>query len=107
MMTETAERLTRQLTPDGKERHAEVRQQVMKEFPPATNKKHEPPHDGIAAHLRQVRKSQRLTYEAVAQQAGVRNANTVKDVEFGRNTDLTDIEAIAGALCLKLELIQT
>ena len=77
MMTEKAERLTRQLTPDGKERHAEVRQQVMKEFPPATNKKHEPPHDGIAAHLRQVRKSQRLTYEAVAQQAGVRNANTV------------------------------
>ena len=106
-MAEKIERLTRQLTRDEKERHSRVRQQVMKEFPPAHTKKHEPLQEGIAAQLRQARKGQGLTYEAVAQRAGVRSANAVKDVEFGRNTDLADIEAIAGALGLKLELVQT
>ena len=105
-MVEKPERLTRQLTPDEKQRHAEVRQQVMKEFPPAKNKKHKPLQNGIVAQLRQARKSQGLTYEAVAAQAGLRSANVVKDVEFGRNKDLADIEAIADALGLRLELVQ-
>ena len=106
-MANQPERQTRRLTSDEQERHAEVRRQVMKEYPPAKNKKHEPLQTGIAARLRQARKSQGLTYEAVAQQAGVQSANAVKDVEYGRNTDIADIEAIAGALGLKLELVQT
>ena len=105
-MAEKPERITRQLTPDEKRRHAEVRQQVMKDFPPTENRKHAALQSGIAAQLRQARKSEELTYEAVAEQAGLRSANTVKDVEFGRNKDIADIQAIADALGLKLELVQ-
>ena len=105
-MAEKPEQLRRQLTADEKQRHGKVRQQVMAEFPPAKNKKHAPLQVGIAAQLRQARKAQGLTYEAVAQQAGVRSANAVKDVEFGRNKDIADIEVIADALGLKLELVQ-
>jgi ribosome biogenesis protein Tsr3 len=34
------------------------------------------------------------------------DANTVKDVEYGRHTELATIEAIAKALGLKLELVE-
>jgi hypothetical protein len=34
------------------------------------------------------------------------DANTVKDVEYGRNTELPNLEAIAKALGLKLELVE-
>lgn len=33
-------------------------------------------------------------------------ANTVKDVEYGRDVSLTHIESIAAALGLKLELVE-
>jgi transcriptional regulator with XRE-family HTH domain len=56
--------------------------------------------------LRKVRKAQGLTYEAVARQASIANSNTVKDVEYGRNNQLSDIEAIANALGLRLELVE-
>lgn len=47
-----------------------------------------------------------LTYEAVAKEAGLPNANIVKDVEYGRNAELPSMEAIAQALGLKLELVE-
>jgi len=56
--------------------------------------------------LRRARRARRLTYEAVAKKAGLPSANTVKDVEYGRNTELSSIEAIAKALGLKLELVE-
>jgi transcriptional regulator with XRE-family HTH domain len=61
---------------------------------------------GIAADLRQARKARGLTYEAVAQKAGLPSANAVKDVEYGRNTELSTIEAVAKALGLELELVE-
>jgi len=77
----------------------------MQEFPPA-EKKQQPLSTGIAADLRRARISRGLTYEAVAKEAGLPNANTVKDVEYGRNTELPSMEAIAKALGLKLELVE-
>lgn len=99
------ERISRPLTAAEKARHAKVRRQVTEEFPPA-EKRQQPLSTGIAADLRRARKSRGLTYEAVAQEAGLPNANTVKDVEYGRNTDLPSLEAIAKALGLKLELVE-
>ena len=105
-MTQTKfERISRPLTAEEKARHAEIREQVMQEFPPA-EKKQQPLSTGIAADLRRARISRGLTYEAVAKEAGLPNANTVKDVEYGRNTELPSIEAIAKALGLKLELVE-
>lgn len=99
------ERIIRPLTAEEKSRHAQIREQVMQEFPPA-EKKRQPLSSGIAADLRGVRKARGLTYEAVAKEAGLPDANTVKDVEYGRNTELPNLEAIAKALGLKLELVE-
>jgi hypothetical protein len=103
---EMAKRVFRRLTAAEKKRHAEIRKEVMKEFPPAKRKTHSPARSGIAAELRKMRKSQRLTYYAVAKQAGIPNPNTVKDVEYGRDAKLSNIEAIAKALGLRLELVE-
>ena len=99
-------RVIRPLTPQEKARHAQIRALVPQEFPPATTKKYQPVRTGIAARLRQARKAQGLTYYAVAKQAGIPNPNTVKDVEYGRDARLSNIEAIAKALGLKLELVE-
>jgi DNA-binding phage protein len=99
------ERITRPLTAEEKARHAQIREQVMQEFPPAQQKL-QPLGTGIAAKLRRARKARSLTYEAVANKAGLPSANTVKDVEYGRNTELSCIEAIAKTLGLKLELVE-
>ena len=99
------ERITRPLTAEEKARHAQIREQAMQEFPLA-EKKQQPLDTGIAADLRRARKARGLTYEAVAKEAGLPNANIFKDVEYGRNTELPSMEAIAKALGLKLELVE-
>jgi DNA-binding phage protein len=99
-------RIVRPLTAEEKARDTIVREQVMQEFPPVGKKKHEPLSTGIVAALRKARKAQGLTYESVAKQAGIPDANIVKDVEYGRDMSLAHIEAIARALGLKLELVE-
>ena len=99
------ERISRPLTAEEKARHAQIREQVMREFPPA-EKKQQLPSTGIAAELRRARKALGLTYEAVAKEAGLPNANAVKDVEYGRSIELSSVEAIAKVLGLKLELVE-
>lgn len=101
-----AKRISRKLTAEEKSRHAQIREQVMKEFPPAKQKNLRPVRTGVAAELRRARKAQGLTYYAVAKQAGIPNPNTVKDVEYGRNAKLFNIEAIAKVLGLRLELVE-
>ena len=107
MAKQKTKRIARELTPEERARHAQIREQVMKEFPPAKKKKHRPVRTGIGAELRKARKAKGLTYYAVAKQAGIPNPNTVKDVEYGRDAKLSSIEAIAKALGLKLELVET
>jgi len=104
-MENKPERLSRPLTSDEKSRHAEMREKVMREFPPAVTGKHEPDSQGVAGQLRRTRKSRGLTYDAVAELAGLSSGNTVKDVEYGRNTNLKHIEAIAQSLGMKIELV--
>jgi hypothetical protein len=106
MAKKKPERITRKLTAEEKARHAKIRERVEQEFPPAKKAKHQPVRTGIAAHLRKARKAQGLTYYAVAKRAGIPNSNTVKDVEYGRDAKLSNIEAIAKVLGLKLELVE-
>src|SRR5687768_10302959 len=95
-------RIVRKLTAEERARHARIRAEVMKEIPTAKRKKHQHARNGIAAELRRVRKAHGLTYESLARQAGIANSNTIKDVEYGRDSQLASIEAIANALGLKL-----
>ena len=106
MANKKVKRISRRLTDEEKARHAKIREQVMKEFPPVKKKKHQPVRTGIPAALRKARKAQGLTYYAVAKEAGIPNSNTVKDVEYGRDAKLSNIEAIAKVLGLKLELVE-
>jgi DNA-binding phage protein len=42
----------------------------------------------------------------VAKRAGVPNPNTVRDIEYGRDTKLSSVQAVAKALGLRLELVE-
>lgn len=60
---------------------------------------------GIGARIRQAREAQGLTWYAVAKRAGIPNPSTVRDIEYGRDTKLSSVEAIAEALGVALELV--
>jgi ribosome-binding protein aMBF1 (putative translation factor) len=104
-MNTKPDRIKRTLSAEEKATHAEVRRKVVDEFRPANQAKHHPAAEGIAGRLRIARKNRGLTYEKLAAEAGLPSANTVKDVEYGRDTDLHHVEAIARALGMRLELV--
>lgn len=83
-----------------------VREAVRREFPPRDPPLLEPARKGIAAQIRRAREAQGLTWYAVARRAGIPNPSTVRDIEYGRDTKLSSIEAVAKALGLRLELVE-
>lgn len=93
----------RKLTPEEKERLDEIERKAELDFPPAAQ---QPSRSGIAAQIRRARKSKGLSWEAVAQMAGVPNSNTVRDIEYGADAKLSSVEAVAKALGLKLEAVE-
>jgi hypothetical protein len=99
-------RIVRPATPEERARHAAIREQVMQEFPPAegAGRKDSPP--GIPAQLRSAREARGLTWYAVAKLAGIPNPSTVRDIEYGRDAQLSNVQAVAKALGLRLELVE-
>jgi ribosome-binding protein aMBF1 (putative translation factor) len=93
-------------TDEERERIREVREKVMDEFPPRDQPRLQPATGGIGAKIRSARESQGLTWHSLAEKAGGLNTNVVRDVEYGREVTLANIEAIAAALGLKLELVE-
>ena len=61
---------------------------------------------GIPTQIRQARQSRGLTWYALAKLAGIPNANTVRDIEYGRDAQLLTVQAVARALGLRLELLE-
>ena len=59
-------RIERPATAEKKKRHAEIRQKVMKEYPPAENAGPPQPPPGIPMQIWQARKAQGLTWYALA-----------------------------------------
>lgn len=94
----------RHLTDEEAARIEKMREQAQTDFPPAKKQRSPLPASGIAAELRRARKAQGLTWYAVAKRAGIPNPNTVRDVEQGADAKLSNLEAIAKALGLKLEV---
>jgi hypothetical protein len=97
-------RIVRPATTEEKERHAAVRHTIHQEFPPLADagRRESPP--GIPTQIRQAREAQGLTWYALAKRAGIPNANTVRDIEYGRDATLSTVQAVAQALGLRLEL---
>ena len=98
-------RVARPATAGDCKRHAAIRHEVMREFPPAegAGKKESP--TGIPAQIRRAREARGLTWYAVAKMAGIPNTNTVRDIEYGRDAKLSHVQAVAEALGLRLELV--
>ena len=93
-------------TQEERTRLREIREKVQQEFPPRNPPRLQPVTKGIAAQIRDARKAQGLTWYAVAKRAGVPNPNTVRDIEYGRDTKLSSLQAVAEALGLRIELVE-
>jgi len=97
----------RRLTTQERTRAAQIREVAAKDFPtkPDTGRKPSPP--GIPTQIRQAREVRQLTWYALAQQAGISNQATVRDIELGKDVKLSNLQAVAAALGLELELVET
>ncbi|MEX2315692.1 MAG: helix-turn-helix domain-containing protein [Pirellulales bacterium] len=87
------------------QRLQDIRDKAMKEFPPRDPPRLKPATSGIGAQIRSARESQGLTWYSLAEKAGIPNASIVRDIEYGREVTLANIEAVVAALGLKLELV--
>jgi ribosome-binding protein aMBF1 (putative translation factor) len=107
-----ARRIVRRIRRSGPEseeerrRLEEIREKVRKELPPREPPRLRPAAEGVGARIRAAREAQGLTWYAVAKRAGIPNPSTVRDIEYGRDTKLSSVEAIAKALGLQLELVE-
>jgi|SRR5580704_5836278 ribosome-binding protein aMBF1 (putative translation factor) len=99
-------RIVRPATADERRRHAEIREKVMQEFPPSPRVAQRESPPGIASDIRRAREAQGLTWYALAKRAGIPNPNTVRDIEYGRDAQLSNVHAVAKALGLRLELVE-
>jgi hypothetical protein len=90
-----------------RDRLRQIRENVKQEFPSRTPPRLQPATEGVGAAIRAAREAQGLTWYAVARRAGIPNPNTVRDIEYGRDTKLSSVEAVAEALGLRLELVET
>jgi ribosome-binding protein aMBF1 (putative translation factor) len=108
MEKKTIRRIRRGEPQDAKERARlrEIRERVQREFPPRDPPRLQPATTGIAARIREAREAQGLTWYAVAKRAGVPNPSTVRDIEYGRDTKLSSVQAVAQSLGLRLELVE-
>jgi transcriptional regulator with XRE-family HTH domain len=106
MATNEFKRIVRPATAEERQRHAEIRAKLEVEFPPVrTASKNDPP-SGLPAQIRTAREAKGLTWYAIAKLAGIPNPNTVRDIENGRDAQLSNVEAVAKALGLRLELVE-
>jgi ribosome-binding protein aMBF1 (putative translation factor) len=89
-----------------RQRVQEVREKVMQEFPPRDSPRLQHAATGIGAKIRLAREAQGLTWYSLAEKAGVSSANIIRDIEYGREVTLANIEVVAAALGLRLELVE-
>jgi hypothetical protein len=96
--------IERRLTAEERERHAKLRAAAMRKHPPKPIDP-QPAPPGIPAAIRAAREAQGLTWYAVAQRAGIPNQATIRDIEQGKDVKLSNLQAVAKALGLELELV--
>ncbi|HEX4588309.1 MAG TPA: helix-turn-helix transcriptional regulator [Gemmataceae bacterium] len=99
-------RIMRPATADERRRHADVRAKVKGEFPPAATAERPDSPPGLPARIRAAREAKGLTWYAVAKLAEIPNSGTVRDIEAGRDAQLSNVQAVARVLGLRLELVE-
>ena len=104
-MTKKFIRVSRTLTPEQQQEYEVVRQKAKEEFPPLDPPRGPSEKGRIALAIRNARRAQGLTFEQLAKQAGLADAGTVRDIEYGLDAKVSDVTAITKALGLRLELV--
>ena len=94
----------RKLTVAEEKRYGKMREQIQQEFPPKARQLSAPSPGSIAEQLRSAREAQGLTWYAVAKAAGIPNSGTIRDMEAGADAKLSNVQAVATVLGLRLEL---
>jgi hypothetical protein len=98
--------LHRPLTEEERAQHAQIREAVLRDIPPKPGTGRKPSPPGIPAQLRQAREARGLTWYALAKLAAIPNQATIRDMEQGKDVTLSNLQAVAAALGLKLELVE-
>jgi ribosome-binding protein aMBF1 (putative translation factor) len=107
MAKKKLQRVHRRLTADERTRHARIREAAMKDIPPKPGTGRKPSPPGIPTRIRHAREAQGLTWYALAHQAGIPNQATIRDIEQGKDVKLSNLQAVAAALGLELELVNS
>jgi len=105
-MKKRLQHLNRRLTDEERSRHARIRETVVNEIPPRKDVERMPAPPGIPSQIRAARESRQLTWYALARLAGIPNQATIRDIEQGKDVKLSNLQAVAGALGLTLELAE-
>jgi DNA-binding XRE family transcriptional regulator len=106
MAKKKLQHINRRLTDEERARDTRIREAAMKDFPPKPGSGREPSPPGIPSRIRQAREAQGLTWYALAKQAGIPNQATIRDIEQGKDVKLSNVQAVAAALGLELELVE-
>jgi ribosome-binding protein aMBF1 (putative translation factor) len=92
-------------TDQERQRLREIREKAKEEFPPRISPRLQRATSGIGAQIRVAREAQGLTWYSLAEKAGISDAGIIRDIEYGREVTLSNIESVAAALGLRLELV--
>jgi len=106
MRQKKLQHVNRRLTNEERTRHALIREAAIRDIPPKPGTGRKPSPPGIAAQLRQAREAQGLTWYALAKLSGIPNQATIRDIERGKDVKLSNLQALANTLGLKLELVE-
>jgi ribosome-binding protein aMBF1 (putative translation factor) len=104
-MNKEINRVVRPATADESARHDEMRTLAMDEFPPLDPPRQPSVKNQIAAAIRTARTDQGLSWEALAKKAGIPDSNIVRDIEYGHDAPLSNVQFIAEALGLRLQVV--
>jgi ribosome-binding protein aMBF1 (putative translation factor) len=94
------------LTDEERARHARIRESAVKDIPPRADVERKPSPPGIPSRIRAARETRGLTWYALARLAAIPNQATIRDIEQGKDVKLSNLQAVAEALGLTLELAE-
>ena len=97
--------VNRRMTEEERARHAQIIAAAYKDIPPKSGTGRQPSPPGIPSKIRQAREARGLTWYALAKAAGIPNQATIRDIEQGKDVKFSNLQAVAAALGLKLQLV--
>jgi ribosome-binding protein aMBF1 (putative translation factor) len=103
-MAKKLQHTNQRLTDGQRQRLARIREGAERDFPPQKTSR-QAAAAGIPATIRAAREAQGLTWYALAQRAGIPNQATIRDIEQGKDVKMSNLQIVAEALGLQLELL--